>query len=49
VHDGFTYTDIRLTFEDGKIVDSQSNDNERITKAFDIDAGGVISASSRWA
>lgn len=39
VHDGFTYTDIRLTFEDGKIVDSQSNDNERITKAFDIDAG----------
>ncbi len=39
VHEGFTFTDIRLTFEDGKIVDSQSNDTERITKTFDLDEG----------
>lgn len=39
VHEGFTYTDIRLTFQDGKIIDSSSNDTERITKVFNIDDG----------
>lgn len=39
VHDGFTFTDIRLTFKDGKIIDSTSNDTPRITKVFDKDAG----------
>ena len=39
VHDGFTYTDISLTFKDGKIVDAKANDTARIQKAFDLDAG----------
>lgn len=39
VHDGFTYTDVTLTFQDGKIIDADSNDKARITKVFDIDAG----------
>ena len=39
VHDGFTYTDVVLEFENGKIVKSTSNDNARIEKAFNIDAG----------
>ncbi len=40
MHDGFTYTDIALTFENGKIVKATANDTERINKALDIDAGG---------
>ncbi|MDR1619739.1 MAG: aminopeptidase [Clostridiales bacterium] len=40
VHEGFTYTDVRLTFENGKIIDSTANDTGRISKAFDIDEGG---------
>ncbi len=39
VHDGFTYNNIVLTFENGKIVSSTSNDTERITKVFDMDEG----------
>ena len=39
LHNGFTYTDIRLTFKDGKIVDSHSNDDERICSAFNVDEG----------
>ncbi len=39
VHDGFTFTDIKLTFENGKIVACGANDTERITKVFDMDEG----------
>jgi len=39
LHDGFTYTGVKLTLKDGKIVDSQSNDTARITKVFDKDEG----------
>lgn len=39
IHDGFTYTDIELTFKDGKIIKSTSNDTARIEKVFDIDEG----------
>ena len=39
VHDGFTYTNIVLTFENGKIVSATANDTERITKVFDMDEG----------
>ena len=39
VHDGFTYTNIVLTFENGKIVSSTANDTDRITKVFDMDEG----------
>lgn len=39
MHNGFTFTDIRLTFQNGKIVDATANDTARITKEFDIDEG----------
>ena len=39
LQDGFTFENIRLTFRDGRIVDAQANDTERINKIFDIDAG----------
>ncbi len=37
VRDGFTFTDIELTFKDGRIVKAVANDTERINKVFDID------------
>ena len=37
--DGFTYTDIRFEFMDGKIVKASSNDTERINERLDIDEG----------
>ncbi len=40
VHDGFTFTDVCLTFRGGRIVSATSNDTERINKVFDIDEGG---------
>ncbi|MCE5189743.1 MAG: aminopeptidase [Eubacteriales bacterium] len=36
---GFTYTDIRLTFENGRIIKATANDTERINKQLDIDEG----------
>ena len=36
---GFTYTDIRFVFRDGRIVDATANDNARINKQLDIDEG----------
>lgn len=36
---GFTYQNVRLEFKDGRIIKAESNDNERITKVFDTDAG----------
>jgi aminopeptidase len=36
---GFTYTDIKFTFKDGKIVEAGANDVERINAQLDIDEG----------
>ncbi|MEA4913358.1 MAG: aminopeptidase [Christensenella sp.] len=36
---GFTFTDIKFTFKDGKIVEATANDNARINKQLDIDDG----------
>jgi len=38
-YQGFTYENVRLTFENGKIVKAECNDNERINKIFDTDEG----------
>ncbi len=39
VYQGFTYENIELTFEQGKIIKATANDTERITKVFDTDEG----------
>jgi aminopeptidase len=39
LYDGFTYENVVLTFENGKIVDAKANDSERINKIFDADEG----------
>ena len=39
LENGFTYTDIRFTFKDGKIVEATSNDDKRINAQLDIDEG----------
>lgn len=36
---GFVYENIRLEFENGKIVKAEANDTERINKVFDTDEG----------
>lgn len=36
---GFVYEDVRLVFENGKIVESTANDTERICNVFDMDEG----------
>ncbi|MGM0843897.1 MAG: aminopeptidase [Bacillota bacterium] len=36
---GFTYENVKLTFENGKIVSAEANDTERINKIFDTDEG----------
>ncbi|WP_026693627.1 aminopeptidase [Peribacillus kribbensis] len=36
---GFTFENVKLTFKDGKIVEAESNDTERINKIFDTDEG----------
>ena len=36
---GYRFTDVRLTFKKGKIVEATSNNNERINKIFDTDEG----------
>lgn len=38
-HQGFTYENISLEFESGKIVKATANDTDRINKVFDIDEG----------
>ncbi|GAA0455891.1 aminopeptidase [Alkalibacillus silvisoli] len=38
-YQGFTYENVKLTFENGKIVDAQANDPERIQEVFDTDEG----------
>ncbi len=39
IYNGFQYTDIRFRFENGRIVEATSNDNERINTTLDIDEG----------
>lgn len=39
VFQGFTYENICLTFENGKIVKATANDTERINQVFDLDEG----------
>lgn len=36
---GFTFENVKLTFKDGKIVEAEANDSERINKIFDTDEG----------
>lgn len=39
LREGFTYENIKLTFENGKIVEATANDTEKINKVLDIDEG----------
>ena len=39
VYQGVTFENIRLEFENGKIIKATANDTERINKIFDTDAG----------
>ncbi|OIK08979.1 aminopeptidase [Bacillus sp. MUM 116] len=38
-YQGFTFENVKLTFKDGKIVEAEANDSERINKIFDTDEG----------
>jgi aminopeptidase len=38
-YNGFTFENIKLEFKDGKIINAQANDTERINKIFDSDKG----------
>ncbi|OEH91789.1 aminopeptidase [Bacillus solimangrovi] len=38
-YNSFTFENVKLTFKDGKIIDAQANDTERINKIFDTDEG----------
>ncbi len=38
-YQGFTFTNVRLEFKDGKIIKATANDTERINKIFDTDEG----------
>lgn len=38
-YDGFTFENVSLTFENGKIVKATANDTERVNKVFDTDDG----------
>ena len=35
--DGFTFTDVKFTFKDGKIIEASSNDTKRINEILDTD------------
>lgn len=39
LYQGFTFENVSLTFENGKIVKAEANDTERINKVFDVDEG----------
>ena len=39
IQDGFTFEDVRLTFENGRIVRAEANDSARINRIFDMDEG----------
>ena len=38
-YQGFTFENVRLTFENGKIVKAEANDTDRINQIFDTDEG----------
>lgn len=38
-YQGFTFENVKLTFENGKIIKAEANDTERINKVFDTDEG----------
>ncbi|HZG73377.1 MAG TPA: aminopeptidase [Chondromyces sp.] len=38
-YNGFTFENVKLVFKDGKIVEAEANDTERINKIFDTDEG----------
>ncbi|MBP2241443.1 aminopeptidase [Cytobacillus eiseniae] len=38
-YQGFTFENVKLTFKNGKIVEAEANDSERINKIFDTDEG----------
>ncbi|MBR2594520.1 MAG: aminopeptidase [Firmicutes bacterium] len=38
-YNNFTFENVKLTFENGKIIKAESNDTERINRIFDIDEG----------
>lgn len=38
-YQGYTFENVKLTFKDGKIIDAEANDTERINKIFDTDEG----------
>ncbi|MGM9924284.1 MAG: aminopeptidase [Bacillus sp. (in: firmicutes)] len=38
-YQGFTFENVKLTFKDGKIINAEANDTERINKVFDTDEG----------
>ena len=40
VYQGYTFENIKLRFENGKIVEASANDSQRINKVFDTDQGG---------
>lgn len=39
IQEGFTYTDIKFKFKDGKIIEATSNNTEKINKILDLDEG----------
>ena len=39
LYHGFTFENVRFVFENGKIIEATCNDNEKITKILDTDAG----------
>ncbi|MRX72722.1 aminopeptidase [Bacillus lacus] len=38
-YQGFTFENVKLTFENGKIIDASANDTDRINNIFDTDEG----------
>lgn len=38
-YQGFTFENVKLTFQDGKIIEATANDTKRINKIFDTDEG----------
>lgn len=38
-YNGFTFENVKLTFKDGKIIEAESNDTDRINSIFDTDEG----------
>ena len=39
IYQGFTYSNVKLTFKDGKIIDATANDTQKINEVFNTDEG----------